>query len=73
MSTPFAAEYVAARTALLDALDVLVDHRDALVVVGAQAVYARTAGAGLVTAPYTDDGDLAIDVKPWHRGQGLKN
>ncbi len=29
--------YVAARTVLLDALDALVDHREALVVVGAQA------------------------------------
>ena len=57
-----ALEYIAARCALLDALDVLVDHRDALVVVGAQAVYARTGAAGLVSSPYTDDGDLAIDV-----------
>jgi len=63
MSYPAVApEYIAARSALLDALDVLVEHRSALVVVGAQAVYARTGGAGLVTAPYTDDGDLAIDV-----------
>ena len=56
-------EYVAARTALLDALDVLVEHRDSLVVVGAQAVYARTQRAGLTVAPYTTDGDLAVDPR----------
>jgi hypothetical protein len=67
-----AAEYVAARTVLLDALDVLIEHRAALIVVGAQAVYARTGGAGLVTAPYTDDGDLAIDVTRLAARPGLE-
>jgi hypothetical protein len=68
----FAPEYVAARSALLDALDVLFEHRDALVVVGAQAVYARTTGAGLVTSPYTDDGDLAVDVRKLGPRPGLE-
>lgn len=54
-------EYVAARTVLLDALDALLRHRPALVVVGAQAVYARTGTAGLALAPYTTDGDVALD------------
>jgi hypothetical protein len=54
-------EYVAARTVLLDALDALLPHRPALVVVGAQAVYARTGSAGLTLAPYTTDGDVALD------------
>jgi hypothetical protein len=54
-------EYVAARTVLLDALDALVVHRPAVVVVGAQAVYLRTGSAGLTVAPYTTDGDLALD------------
>jgi hypothetical protein len=56
-----APEYVAARTVLLDALQALAAHRRALVVVGAQAVYLRTGSAGLVVAPYTTDGDVALD------------
>lgn len=54
-------EYIAARTVLLDALTALATHRPALVVVGAQAVYLRTGSAGLSIAPYTTDGDLALD------------
>lgn len=54
-------EYLAARTVLLDALDALAAHRPALVVVGAQAVYLRTGTAGLAVAPYTTDGDVALD------------
>lgn len=54
-------EYVAARTVLLDALQALSAHRRALVVVGAQAVYLRTGSAGLMVAPYTTDGDVALD------------
>ena len=56
-----APEYVAARTVLLDALQALAPHRLALVVVGAQAVYLRTGSAGLTVAPYTTDGDVALD------------
>jgi len=55
-------EYVAARIALLNALEALADHRDAVVVVGAQAVYARTSTAGITSAPFTTDGDLALDI-----------
>lgn len=53
---------VAARRVLLDALDALVPHHRALVLVGAQAVYLRTENAGedLVVAAYTSDGDLAV-------------
>jgi len=53
--------YIAARTVLLDALGALAAHQPALVVVGAQAVYLRTGSAGLTVAPYTTDGDLALD------------
>lgn len=52
--------YVAARTVLLDALDALVDHREALVVVGAQAVYLRTEPLEGYQ-DFTTDGDLALD------------
>jgi hypothetical protein len=53
--------YVLARRVLLDALDALGAHRDAMVLVGAQAVYLRVGEGDLAVAPFTTDGDLAID------------
>lgn len=53
--------YIVARRVLLDALEALDDHRDAIVVVGAQAIYLRAGDADLTVAPYTTDGDLALD------------
>ena len=53
--------YVLARRVLLDALEALGPHRDAIVLVGAQAVYLRVGEADLAVAPFTTDGDLAID------------
>ena len=53
--------YVVARRVLLDALEAIGTHRDAVVLVGAQAVYLRVGEADLAVAPYTTDGDLAID------------
>lgn len=52
---------IAARRVLLDALTALTDQRDALTIVGAQAVYLRTQNAGLRSAAYTSDGDISID------------
>jgi hypothetical protein len=53
-------EYVAARRAL-DALEALDEHRDSIIVVGAQAVYLHTGAADLAVAEFTTDADLAID------------
>ena len=53
--------YVMARRVLLDALEALGPHRDALVLVGAQAVYLRVGAADIAVAPYTTDADLVID------------
>ncbi|HEU4407687.1 MAG TPA: hypothetical protein VFS43_20655 [Polyangiaceae bacterium] len=53
--------YLVARRVLLDALAALGPHRDAVVLVGAQAVYLRVGEADIAVAPYTTDGDLAID------------
>ncbi len=53
--------YVAARRALLDALEAVVDHLDAVVLVGAQAIYLHVGEGDLAVAPFTTDGDLAID------------
>jgi hypothetical protein len=56
-----ASEYVAARTVLLDALEALGSQREAIIVVGAQAVYLQTGHAGITgVAPYTTDADLAL-------------
>jgi hypothetical protein len=54
-------EYVRARRVLLDALAALSEHRDAVILVGAQAIYLHTGDSDLATAPYTTDGDLALD------------
>lgn len=58
--TPTAPEYVLARRALLDVLEVLESHRGALILVGAQAVYFH-APTGFGESSYTTDADLAID------------
>jgi hypothetical protein len=46
---------------LLDALQALGEQRSAVVIVGAQAIYLHTGDADLAVAPYTTDGDVAID------------
>jgi hypothetical protein len=52
--------YVRARAALLDAAQALGAHFDAVVLVGAQAVYLHTGDAELAVAEYTTDADFAI-------------
>jgi hypothetical protein len=53
--------YIVARRVLLDALDALGTHRDSVTLVGEQAIYVRVGEADLAVAPYTTDGDLALD------------
>ncbi|MEU7524757.1 hypothetical protein AB0A74_03410 [Saccharothrix sp. NPDC042600] len=53
-------EYVAARAVLLDALQALGPHLQAVVLVGAQAVYIHSGSADLATAPTTTDADLVV-------------
>jgi hypothetical protein len=52
--------YVRARAALLDTLDALEPHLDALVLVGAQAIYLHTGDADLAVAQYTTDADFSV-------------
>ncbi|HET8535611.1 MAG TPA: GSU2403 family nucleotidyltransferase fold protein [Solirubrobacteraceae bacterium] len=52
---------VKAREALLDALDALSAHRDAIVLVGGQAIYLHTGQADVPIATTTKDSDLLID------------
>lgn len=54
---------MAARRVLLDALEALADHRDAVVLVGAQAVYQHTGAGQLGVAAYTSDADLGLDPR----------
>lgn len=54
---------VQARTALLDALEALGPHRDAVIVIGAQAVYLHTGEAQVALAEATKDSDLALDTR----------
>jgi hypothetical protein len=54
-------EYVEARRVLLDALEALGPHRKAVVLVGAQAIYLRVGEGNLQVAPFTSDGDLALN------------
>lgn len=64
MSQPGVADIlVAARRALLDALDALAEHRPALVLVGAQAIYLHTGNAQVALAESTKDSDIAINPR----------
>ncbi len=52
--------YVRARAGLLDAAEALATHLDAMVLVGAQAVYMHTGDSDLAVAEYTTEADLAV-------------
>lgn len=54
-------EYVEARRVLLDALGALDAHLEAVVLVGAQAVYLRTTGRIEGYQPFTTDADIVLD------------
>jgi hypothetical protein len=51
-----------ARSALLDALEALNEHRDSVIVIGAQAIYLHTGGIQIALAEATKDSDLALDA-----------
>lgn len=54
---------IATRAALLEALEALAAHRDALVLIGAQAIYIHTGAAVVGLAEATKDSDLAVDPR----------
>lgn len=54
---------VRSRAALLDALEAFRDHRDSVIVIGAQAVYLRTKRPATNLAEATKDSDLALDPR----------
>ncbi|MGE3510048.1 MAG: hypothetical protein AB7N65_14325 [Vicinamibacterales bacterium] len=53
--------HAVARTVLLDALEALNEQRDAVVLVGAQAIYLHTGDAEIAVPAFTTDGDLVIE------------
>lgn len=55
--------FVRSRSALLDALEALEDHRDSVIVIGAQAIYLRTNRPPVNLAEATKDSDLALDPR----------
>lgn len=52
-----------ARTALLDALDALGPLREAVILIGAQAIYLHTADAPVAMAAFTVDADIQLDTR----------
>ncbi|CAN5249869.1 hypothetical protein BH20ACT8_BH20ACT8_11030 [soil metagenome] len=52
--------YVRARAALLDAVEALAAQLDAVVLVGAQAIYLHAGDADLAVAEYTTDADFTV-------------
>ena len=54
-------QYVVARGVLLDALEALGEQREAVIVVGAQAIYLHTGAIELAVPEFTIDADLTID------------
>jgi hypothetical protein len=58
---PLDPRYVQARRVLLDALFALAPHGAAIIVAGAQAIYLHTGDADFAIAPFTLDGDVAIN------------
>ena len=52
--------YVRARTVLLDVAVALTEQRDALVLVGAQAIYLHTGNTDFAVAEYTTDADFCV-------------
>lgn len=64
MNPPGATDlFIAARRGLLDAMDALAEHRHALVLVGAQAIYLHTGAAPVALAEWTSDSDIAINPR----------
>src|SRR5712691_10199197 len=53
--------YVLARRVLLDALEALADHRRAVILIGAQAIYLHIGEGDLAVAPFTTDGDIVLN------------
>ena len=58
--------YVAPRTVLLDALEALGRQREAVILVGAQAIYLHTQAVDLAVPEHTTDADVVLDPTRLH-------
>ena len=65
METSYDRNYIGARETLLDAVEALGPHSDAVILVGAQAIYVHTAydADSFALSPFTYDADIAIDPR----------
>lgn len=63
MSSSGDADLERTRSVLLDALDALAEHRDALILIGAHAIYLHTGAAPVALAETTKDSDLAVNPR----------
>ena len=65
METPYDPDYIRARETLLDAVEALGAHSDAVILVGAQAIYVHTEdeGTSFALSPFTYDADIALDPR----------
>ena len=65
METIHDRNYIDARETLLDAVEALAHHSDAVVLVGAQAIYVHTESedASFALSPFTYDADIALDPR----------
>lgn len=63
---------IRARSTLLDALEALEEQREALIVVGAQAIYLQTGDLNIALAPATKDSDLSFDPRLLHEHPRLE-
>ena len=63
METLYDRDHIAARETLLDAVEALAPHSDAVILVGAQAIYvhAESEDASFALSPFTYDADIALD------------
>ena len=63
METPHDRNYIDARENLLDAVEALGPHSNAVILVGAQAIYVHTVGSddSFAISPFTYDADIVLD------------
>jgi hypothetical protein len=66
-------QYVVARSVLLDALQALGEQREAVIVVGAQAIYLHTGAIELAVPELTIDADLTIDPALLHEAPEIES
>jgi hypothetical protein len=65
--------YIIARSVLLDALEALQGQHEAVVVVGAQAIYLHTGSSEFAVPEFTTDADITIDPALLHHSPEIES